>query len=282
MFQFCLRFFQLFGFYPVHVKRQKSELLKWCLNVIYFIWSIVHISFSLAHLVYVIMNQNTMLYAETGIGKINDVIVYASLIFAHLSIVLETYIQRRYFVLFWNSYDKIQSLNKHKVNNDWYNGFIIKFGIYISFTIVIETLVILNINKDVQWSQFWYASVFALSMTRIRHIQHIFFIDVIFFNLLEVNQHMKNGVHWTKGIGNEKPFVYRHLFDNIHRSKEQFKNLIEMLICVNKIFRWSQLLNFGQNFIELTSEFYWVYAYAKSPRFYYGELNLNLNRNIET
>lgn len=276
MLKLCLILFQLCGVYPVNVKINKNEQ-KCNLKVIHLIWSIVHIFVTLAHLVYVILNQNTMLFAETGIGKINDVIVYASLIIAHFSIVLETYFQRRYFLLFWNFYERIQSLNKHKENKDWCNGFVIKFGIYIIFTFVIETLVIININEDVQWSQFWYASVFALSMTRIRHIQHIFFIDVIFFNLLEVNQHMKNAVQWTKGIGNEKPFVYRYLFDNINRRKEQFKNLIEMLISVNKIFRWSQLLNFSQNFIELTSEFYWVYAYAKSPRFYYGLLKLNLN-----
>lgn len=271
MFQFCLNLFQLCGFYPVHVKRHKNEFKNDCLKVAYFTWSFVHLSVVLAHLVYVIMNQNTMLYAETGIGKINDVIVYSSLIIAHFSIVLETYIQRRYFVMFWNIYEKNQSLNKLKENRDWFKRFKIKIGIYLSFTIIIECLVIININnKDIQWSNFWYASVFALQMTRFRHVQHMFFIDVIFFNLLEVNQHMKNGVRWTKGLGNEKPFAYRYLFDNINRRKEQFKNLIEMLICVNRIFRWSQLLNFGQNFIELTSELYWIYAYATSPRFYYG------------
>ena len=287
MFQLCLSFFQLFGLYPVHVERHKSALMNGCLTVIYFIWSIVHLLICLAHLINVILNKETFFYEETAIGRINDVIVYASLITAHFSIVLETVIQRRYFVLFWDYYDKIQSLNKTKENKNWCSKFIIKISIYICFTIIVESLVIINVNKDDQWTHFWYASIFANSMTRIRHIQHIFFIDVIFFNLLDVNQHMKNGVQWTKGLRNETSLGYRYLFDNIYRRKQQFKNLIEMLICVNRIFRWSQLLNFSQNFIEVTSELYWIYAYAISPKFYYGLLkclvifNLNsININI--
>lgn len=187
-----------------------------------------------------------MLYSESVIGKINDILVYFSLVLAHLAIIVETFIERAYFKQYWYFYDKAVKLNQKSIKVKWYRGYLIKFILYICFTLMIEITVISTIiDNDEQWANFWFAEIYSLLATRIRHIQHVFFIDVIFFTLQGINQYIKCLNYWTRAVGEDKKFCRKHFFNKMCRMKEQFKNLMEMIICVNKIFRWSQVLNIG-------------------------------------
>jgi hypothetical protein len=225
-----------------------------------------------------IVEENKMLYSITAIGKINDILVYFSLLSAHLSIVIESFIRRAYFDDYWNFYDKIVKLNSKSINMKWYKGYLIKFMIYMCLTITIEILVITNIaENDEQWTNFWYAQIYSLMMTRVRHIQHVFFIDAIYFTLQSINEHLRNLTLWTQAVDcdSTKKFPQRNFHAKFNAIKYQFKYLMQMIICVNKIFCWSQVFNVGQHFIEITSELYWIYAFAKSSNFLYGKQNCN-------
>lgn len=112
-------------------------------------------------------------------------------------------------------------------------------------------------------------------MTRNRHFQHIFFIDVIFFTLEDMNLNLRNSIAWSRAVGEEKSFSKKFLLRKVSQTKEKFKNLMEMLICVNRVVAWSQVFNFGQHFIEVTSELYWVYAFATGPEFLWGENSIS-------
>lgn len=234
------------------------------------LWSLTHLSIVLTFISFVAINHQKMLYAETSIGKINDVLVYFSLLLAHTSIVIETFAKRRYFVKYWDHYEKIMRIGKPFKRTNWQHKLLVKIILFVLFTIIIESLVITNITQDKQWTNFWYAEIFSLIMTRIRHIQHIFFIDIIFFTLQDMNCHLRNSILWTKAIGESK-MSRKFLYTNISKTKEQMKNLMEMLICVNRIFCWSQVINVGQQFVEVTSELYWVYAFGTNSEFLWRE-----------
>lgn len=272
MFSACLLIFQLCGFYPVQItvgrNNSSSRLSKAIANGTAFIHFLLTSSFIL----FMAIEQDKMLYSKTVIGKFNDILIYFSLLAAHLSIVIESFMRRRYFSKYWNFYDELVKLNRKSINIKWYRGYIMKFMLYMCFTIGIESLVITSINGwDEQWTNFWYAEIYSLLATRVRHIQHVFFIDVIFFTLQDLNERMKYLILWTTAAGGDKKFCQKHFYIKLSRMKEQFKNLMEMIICVNRIFRWSQVLNFGQHFIELVAEPYWIYAFATGPPpFLYG------------
>jgi 7tm Chemosensory receptor len=142
-----------------------------------------------------------------------------------------------------------------------------KIIIYMCFTIFIETMVVLNIQTDRQWVNFWYAEIYSLIVTRVRYTQHVFFIDLIFFTLKDMNRRLSTLTLWTMGAGCERKFAKRNFHVRLRATMEQFKNLMEMIICVNKIFRWSTVLNVGQHFLEITCELYWIYAFANSDNF---------------
>jgi hypothetical protein len=261
MFSACLYLFQIFGFYPVKIG-EKSNAFAYIVTTLNFL-------LLASIIVFMIIAQEWMLYSKTSIGKINDVLLYGTLVFAHLSMIIESFMQRKYFIRYWSFYGKIVSFQKKSVT--WYKGFILKSVIFILFTVGIEITVITCIyDKDSQWTNFWAAEIFSLICTRIRNLQHAFFIDVIFFTLQDLNSRIKNLNLWTLAVN--RKFSDRIFHSKIQKLKNEFKNLMEMIICVNRIFRWSQAFNVGQQFIEIVVELYWIYAFAISPDFIWGKL----------
>ncbi|KAL7029951.1 hypothetical protein ACKWTF_006441 [Chironomus riparius] len=244
MFTACLIIFQFCGLYPISIQDKENESVTSI--VASYGSTLIHILLTLSHFLYMIIRQDKMLYSESVIGKINDILVYFSLVLAHLTIIVETFIERAYFKQFWYFYDKAVKLNRKSIKIKWYRGYLIKFILYICFTLRIEIAVISTvIDNDEQWANFWFSEIYSLLVTRIRHIQHVFFIDIIFFSLQGINQYMKCLSFWMRGVGGDKKFARKHFYIKMSRMKEQFKNLMEMIICVNKIFRWSQVLNIG-------------------------------------
>jgi 7tm Chemosensory receptor len=265
-------FFQICGFCPIWIgnfrdfeRRQKAFSIRQSGK--YFVWSLMLIACLVCVLTAIVVNQEKFLYAKTPIGKINDVLVLFSLLIAHISILIESLVKRKYFMRFWCHYDKAMRIGRSKRVSDWQALLLVKVLASVCFIVIIETLVISNISSDEQWSSFWWLAIFSLLMTRLRTLQHIFFIDVIFFTLEDMNARLRNAIAWTKAIGVEQPFGRQFLYGNVTQTKEQFKHLMEMIICINKIFCWSQVLNVGQCFIEVSSELFWVYAFATGPEF---------------
>lgn len=256
----CLELFRISGFYPVNEDPRKS--------IFTFLWTFLNFCFVLSLILYVGIFHDEVLYALTPIGNINDVLVCFSLFIAHLVIIIESFLKRKYFLTFWENYKKVLAIGKQKNTIKWQKNLMTKIIIFTLISITSELLVITNIQTDHQWIIFWSYTVFSLLMTRTRHLQNIFFIDVIFFMLEDLNLNLKNSTDC-----NSRSVILQTLSD----SKKQFKHLVKMIICVNKIFGASQVLNFGQNFIEVTSELYWIYVFASGNNFLWRERKLNEN-----
>lgn len=272
MFKPALVFFQACGFYPVAINPKKSSNT-WA--KVLGLWSFSMALLVFSFLIFMAANQDTMLYSETPIGKINDILVYFSLLIAHVAIIVESFLKRKHFQKYWMHYERITRLRAPSTRRNWKAGVGIKMIAFVLFSLLAEVLIISSISSDRQWTNFWCAEVFSLLMTRNRHLQHIFFIDIIFFTLEDMNGRLRSLIAWTKVIPGDKKFAREVLRRTLLLNKEQFKHLMEMVICVNRIFCWSQVLNFGQHFVEVTSELYWVYAFTTGPSFMWRELRFS-------
>lgn len=269
MIEIGLYFFQFCGFYPVVIpnldsslenEQKVSKFLKF--------WSALHAVAVSFFILYMGVKHDELLYTETSIGQINDILVYFSLLSAHLLIIIEAFVKRGHFSTFWDCYKKIYKAKVRAMHLERLgNKIILKVALLLLFTIFIEILVISNITQDLQWTNFWYWELFSLLMTRVWHLQQIFFVDLIFHTLEDMNCRLRNLITWGKAEGAKKRFSEKLLCKNLMEIREQCKNLMEMIICVNRIFCWSQVLNVGQHFIEVTSELYWIYAFVKGPIF---------------
>jgi 7tm Chemosensory receptor len=276
MLKLCLFFFQICGFYPVKVQynsdHQNEKEKKLHQNFILMLWSALHCATVASFMIFVIVFHERMLYSETPIGKINDILVYFSMLFAHFAIIIETFFKRNLLLKFWYHRSKFLQLAEQEKTKRWEKTILSKIFCSVVLTITSECLVIAGIRTDKQWTDFWCVSVFGICLTRFRHLQHIIFIDIIFHSLEDMNCKLKNTTNWTKFAGKDQKFSKKFLYKNVKNIKEQFKNLMEMLICVNKVFCWSQVFNVGQHFVEITSAFFWIYAYATGPKFLWGEI----------
>ncbi len=251
-FNICLSLFQIFGLYPVKVYENSK---------FYFIYGVVAVNvvINCGVIIFMIIAEDYMFFRNSIIGKIADILVYASLAFAHFSIIFESFYKRKYFTQFWNFFNKI---NNQTRESRFIDNFLLKLVIYLTFTFIIECAVLCNIyGVDEQWTYFWEANIFSLMATRMKNIQHTFFIDIIYFYVRDLNLNLRN----LKNSSSTEDIKIK-----IVKIKSDFKILIKMLMIVNKIFAWSQAMNIGQQFIEIVSEFYWIYAYARSDYFVLG------------
>lgn len=297
--QFLLKSFQISGLYPISIpKRNKSldgmlfeggqstEILQRKLNrneKALAMWSLIHLLFALSIAFGIFYNQDVILYDKNVIGKMNDLLLLSSLYCGHALIIIESFYRKSFFVAIWLDYSKIQKLNR-KLHNDnkWLKEYFVMFIIYWIFTFSTEIFVRVDIEgKDSQWERFWYAGIISLLMTRMRHMQQLFYVELVLHLLRNINMHLKNCTEWSKALQPEMHMSYNFVYKSMKCKKDQFKLLVEMIICINRIFCWSQLVNFGQNFLEITSELYWVYAFmTREPEFLIGE-NCNSILNFE-
>lgn len=269
MLNLALRFFQVCGLYPVNFRKldsfnnyQKngsieSYILKLCTGI--------HFSVVVALILFVSINNKELLYGETAIGNLNDALILFSVFTAHLSIVIESFTKRKYFISYWRFFAKM------KGNSVWHRKVFLKMFIPFLFAMSTEIVIISNIGEDQQWTIFWFLQIYSLMVTRIRFLQHIFFIDIIFYSLEDLNCHLRSTAAWTRAIGADKNFARNFFYKNVSQSQENFKSLMKMLIKVNKAFGWSQALNVGQLFIEATCDFFWIYVFAIGPTFLWGK-----------
>lgn len=225
MYSACLIFFRIFGFYPVSIGDCVVN------KIVIYTPTILNLMVIFGNISFMIIGQDFMFYSETAIGKVNDILLYGSLIFAHLSIVIESFMQRRYFMQYWSFYWKIVSFNASKkkkiVASTWYKGFLTKFILFILFTLAIEVTVISVIyGQDSQWTNFWCAQIFSLIGTRVWNLQHVFFVDAIFFTLQDLNGRIRNLTFWTVAIGGDKKFTQKHFYAKLSSMKEEYRALM--------------------------------------------------------
>ena len=273
MLQMCLCFFQVCGFYPINVKRNEQNIKKLSINLRFLLMSIFHSFLIIGFFSYVLIQRDEMLYAKTVIGTVCDILVYFSMIFAHFMIVTEAFVKRKFLVKFWIYRQKYLKLTKQRAQK--FDKIIsLKVFLFVILTIVSEVIVIRNIELDQQWTNFWFASIFSLCLCRFRHLQQVLFVDIIFFSLKDLNCSLRAITLWSKALGDEKAFVKSFMYKNMKISEKKLKSLMEMVICVNKIFCWSQVFNFGQNFLEISACLFWIYDSASGPDFLWGEYEL--------
>lgn len=156
MFYYSLKFFQVCGFYPIRIGKfvGKSRTFS-ALEILLGFWSLLHVTSVSIIIIYVAIFNDYVLYAVTPIGKFNDILVLFSLFFAHLVIVIESFVKRRFYIKYWNFFEKLQRIGKRQIKRKWHGFMFKKLVIFFIFSIIVELLVITNIDTDRQWTTFW-------------------------------------------------------------------------------------------------------------------------------
>lgn len=250
-----------FGMNPIYPK-VRYKFLRYIPTIFWIIIIVVHIAVVWIH-------RSVLFFSENVIGLISDILQFSITLSSHFCIVIHSITNEKWILKFQRNQWKINELIRNKqsemihINHQYKRNYLIKCYTYMITVIIIELTIIATIQYDPQWTSFWYANSLGLLVTRIRHLHHIFYIDLITAQLQFISNNL---------MSLNRPLIPEYKNKIILRTgrMEKLKNLNYFynllwlnVYYINNVFLWSQPVNLVQNFIELTLDFYWLYAYIE-------------------
>lgn len=261
LFTFC-------GFCPIVINDKRKGLKFEVINIILIIWSLLHIAV-LGTLVYI--GSSEFLDEESDLDGFNNILKFSAMSITYFLACVESIAVRKNFIEIWirikSTDEMIGSMLPEyaAVLKTFYKKTARKIVLYLIFTFVMEFAIITNITPMKNWSFMWYISIVPLTMSRMRHLQHTLYIDLLTHRFQVIKQELKLIVKLTKLKNNKlvtKNFVfYDGLFRKINTIKKVYNILWETSLFTNRSFGVSQLANLLQNFVQLTCDLYLVYSF---------------------
>jgi hypothetical protein len=270
VFNVPLAAFRLFGLCPIKVddasKRSENAFF---INIILIVWSVFQ--FLLIGVLTFCVCIKFMHDESSDLANFNNMLTFSIIALTHAVIIVESAVVCRNFIAIWANMRLVDGLINAMISEydeilrNFYKRTAIKVIGYIFMTALLELAVIFNIRGDNNWTFMWCACVFPLTASRLRHLQHLMFIDVISCRFRIIKRELKAIVRLTKLENNQlivKNFsFYDGLFNKISSIKKVYNVLWETSLLINKCFGLSQLSNLLQNFVQLTCDLYSMYSF---------------------
>ena len=264
-FNLVLALFHLTGMAPVPIHPNKSlaNMPKdsQTKRVSLSLWSLGSLA-ALAILIVMTFTSDGIFGSHNYIGEFNDMIKSASIYTTHCIILVEAYLSRHHQSSFWIKIKEVDTrfLSQFEVVHAkaFEKTFARKFFLNVSAVVLVEVVIISCIQSEGVWSTMWYLTIVSLTVSRLRHLQLMLYVDTITFRLVVMRKELeeivaKSQAEPLKGIKE----------DHLHTMclmKNAYNTLYECCSHVNFSFGFSELFNLMQNFIQLTCDLYWVYS----------------------
>uniref|UniRef100_A0A182WQR5 Gustatory receptor n=1 Tax=Anopheles minimus TaxID=112268 RepID=A0A182WQR5_9DIPT len=267
--------FKLFGFIPFPFDYCTFQLKPSTSSS-----TLLHLPF-LQLLFYAILNCTVILYRANifyialQILNINDILYYGSLMCTVMSILICIIVQRNTQRKVWDMIVLIQGTTRKENVHRFSRHYLCKFYGYLMFSAVVEALVFYSIRDSSSNLAYWLVSLTLNIFLRLRHLFHMFFIDILkiqlqqlHVGLVEISDYIGD-LHAHLQESDEYRAMYKRSVDRLLELKNTYGQLWELSDCINRSFGWSQICNFAGNFVQLSCYFYWCYMSAKG----YGGTN---------
>lgn len=230
------------------------------------------ITWSILIIVSVAFIAVAIITVTNSLNSLNDVAKLSTILFAHFIIVIETLWMRNELSSYFNKLMQVnvdlnelfdKSMSKRRIPSvDSYSR---KFITYLLFASAIELIIIVRVQSDRQWCYYWYISIVPLMVGRLRHMQYAFLADILRVRLSLLRKEIQQLERIaTPKIRTTKPADQaaneKCLLRNIRLVKNIYSNLYEMSVHLSSSCGVSQLINLMQNFIQVTSDLFWIYS----------------------
>lgn len=119
------------------------------------------------------------------------------------------------------------------------------------------------LNKS-QSFNFWRLTTILLIVSRSRHLQYIFYLNIVNRQLHLLFQELKRIEEYSKYNRTKlnpaaqcsyNRFLCRRLF----LAREYYSVIFEMSVKINHAFGWSHLVNLTHSFVQILTDIYWFY-----------------------
>lgn len=263
-----LFYFQLMGMCPLPLNFSTNNGTVKFFRNIFIAWSLFNI-ICVASLAVVCFFLNDKLFLKHDtIGRFNDILKFSTTILTHLTILIESLCTRDQQRSIWQKFQIVdQNFSKIDIdvierNKIFYRKFVIKFFLWFGLAAIAEIFIISFIRDDTQYQRYWFLTIISLVISRSRHLQQNLYVDMLTFRFKIIKKELKEIVKQSqKDPFSQKEEIYNKiLLTKVKYIKEMYNILWEISVHINKGFGLSQLANLMQNFIQLTSDLYWIYS----------------------
>lgn len=244
-------------------------------NGLLILWSIIIIvALTSVYTVVVLLYHIKVLKPRSHFISLNDLAKLSAIYLTHLVIIIEALCTRNQMSLYLKKLSQVDTdmidlfvePKKHHIPpiDDYFR----KFFCYLVFACAVEIAIIVRVQTDHPWFVYWCICIVPLMMGRIRHLQHALFVNVLSVRFKLIRKEIE---YLIKISSNKK---YHGIDDNLLISKLRiikciYSNLYEMSNHLSASFGVSQLVNLMQNFVQLTSDLFSIYAVLYGSHFTY-------------
>ena len=254
--------FRGFGLFPVsidtqHVNSNLSDIILKCWSLFILFLATINIS--------TIVKYKEEIFDNTSIGIINDSLKFAAVLVAVYVIIIETLVNSEKFK---NVYRKLHSFDDKckslHVNLKRYRVKMTKvFGIQFIFISLIQVFVETFVFFNIEWTEFWSANIFLVTLCRMRHLQYVYFLHLIRSRIAILRDELAKIVHQShRRVLSYENSLQEETLDRLQIIKTAHGILWGLTFEINDIFTWSLTANLVQNFLQIGCDSYWAYLFS--------------------
>lgn len=235
-------------------------------NRILVLWSVVIVAcLTTVYIVVVSLYHMNILRPRSNFISLNDLAKLSAIYLTHFIIIIEALWTRNQMSLYLTKLIQVNAdlvdlfVEPKKRHVPPIDIYLRKFISYLVFACTIETIIIVRVQSDPPWSVYWWICIVPLMMGRMRHLQHALFVDILTIRFTLIRKEIEYLIKLSankkaNGIDDE------YLISKLRIVKCIYSNLYEMSNHLSASFGLSQLVNLMQNFIQLTSDLFSIYA----------------------
>lgn len=243
-----LLMFNICGYCPLEIQQNgKSGKSFGMWNIVLIVWSVFHF----AVVICIAFLAARVFLVDDEISSFNNILKFSIMALTYFIAILESLALRYNFEKVWKKVAIIDESfstiipNYDGIQKSFCRSTVKKILSCLTFTIATEIIIIANVSSVKSWSFMWMISIIPLMMSRIRHLQHTLFVDVLTFRFGLIKRELKSIVKITRVGNNEllmkNQLFYDGLFKRLGKIKNIYNHLWEASLYINRSFGLSQL-----------------------------------------
>lgn len=210
-------------------------------------------------------------------GKVNVALKGASIIVTHWIILFDILRTRNALRRIFKNFKVVDAEIKHwkstiGIRQDLVNVALIILA-YIMFVATSEIAIMVFIARSEDWWWYWYSTILSISVNRLRHLQNVQLVEELTARYRAVRKEMETLADCAKSS--------LEIGKCIQLSNRVTEILNETNGDISSVFGLSQLANLTQNFVQLSSDLYWMYGmiYSNQTSMLLGKFYTCLKKN---
>lgn len=165
----------------LHVSENKTKVSHYCKTFLV-IWNLLNILSLSSYIIVICVYYELVLHTLNSIGRFSAVTKGGTVLITHLIILLEALFTRNDQEYLWikakcvnRTFEKM-GIATDVHNNKFYKNYAVKFFSYQLFAWISEIVVICQVQNNLSWKVFNYATLFSVMVSRSKHLHHALYI----------------------------------------------------------------------------------------------------------